>query len=327
MALFVLSSKDGWVNIMYTGLDAVGVDQQPIENYNEWRLLYFISFLLLVAFFVLNMFVGVVVENFHRCRAQQDKEERAARAEKRARKLEKRRKSIALFIRHYYHYYYHSFHMPAMISSAEPDHHHRHYNHDDNDDDEERCMHDSRTSTPVTTLTPSDLKNNPFYVRLHDLERAAIHSAYLVSPLPPQMHQQHQASLSLHDLHACRQHDNTGDSVNEYHDSDDNDNDDDDDDVMIVHEVRDGMNPCEEEFDLIQQNQRVRRFKRILRPDIRVRSACDERHRRHDLDKDMMTSSTPDPPPTTATTKTSTQHTTCGDNFIIPFSPLLLFFH
>lgn len=30
MALFVLSSKDGWVNIMYTGLDAVGVDQQVI---------------------------------------------------------------------------------------------------------------------------------------------------------------------------------------------------------------------------------------------------------------------------------------------------------
>lgn len=28
MALFVLSSKDGWVNIMYTGLDAVGVDMQ-----------------------------------------------------------------------------------------------------------------------------------------------------------------------------------------------------------------------------------------------------------------------------------------------------------
>lgn len=99
MALFVLSSKDGWVNIMYTGLDAVGVDMQPIENYNEWRLLYFISFLLLVAFFVLNMFVGVVVENFHRCREQQEAEERARRAEKRARKLEKRRKSMALFLR------------------------------------------------------------------------------------------------------------------------------------------------------------------------------------------------------------------------------------
>lgn len=93
MALFVLSSKDGWVNIMYTGLDAVGVDIQPIENYNEWRLLFFISFLLLVAFFVLNMFVGVVVENFHRCREEQEQEERAARLEKRAVKMEKRRKS------------------------------------------------------------------------------------------------------------------------------------------------------------------------------------------------------------------------------------------
>ncbi|KAI6214984.1 Voltage-dependent calcium channel T type alpha-1 [Aphelenchoides besseyi] len=68
MSLFVLSSKDGWVSIMYQGIDAVGVDVQPIENYNEWRMIYFISFLLLVGFFVLNMFVGVVVENFHKCK-------------------------------------------------------------------------------------------------------------------------------------------------------------------------------------------------------------------------------------------------------------------
>ena len=32
MSLFVLSSKDGWVNIMYTGLDAVGVDKQVGET-------------------------------------------------------------------------------------------------------------------------------------------------------------------------------------------------------------------------------------------------------------------------------------------------------
>ncbi|XP_032672120.1 voltage-dependent T-type calcium channel subunit alpha-1G-like isoform X4 [Odontomachus brunneus] len=93
MSLFVLSSRDGWVNIMYTGLDAVGVDQQPIENYSEWRLLYFIAFILLVGFFVLNMFVGVVVENFHRCREEQEKEERVRRAAKRALQMEKKRRS------------------------------------------------------------------------------------------------------------------------------------------------------------------------------------------------------------------------------------------
>ncbi|KAJ0016268.1 hypothetical protein NQD34_014558 [Periophthalmus magnuspinnatus] len=93
MSLFVLASKDGWVDIMYDGLDAVGVDQQPIMNYNPWMLLYFISFLLIVAFFVLNMFVGVVVENFHKCRRHQEAEEAKRREEKRLKRLEKKRRS------------------------------------------------------------------------------------------------------------------------------------------------------------------------------------------------------------------------------------------
>ncbi|XP_042340626.1 voltage-dependent T-type calcium channel subunit alpha-1I-like [Plectropomus leopardus] len=92
MSLFVLSCKDGWVSIMYDGLDAVAVDQQPIRNNNPWMLLFFISFLLIVSFFVLNMFVGVVVENFHKCRQQQEEEEARLREEKRQRRLEKRRR-------------------------------------------------------------------------------------------------------------------------------------------------------------------------------------------------------------------------------------------
>uniref|UniRef100_A0A8W4F773 Voltage-dependent T-type calcium channel subunit alpha n=1 Tax=Sus scrofa TaxID=9823 RepID=A0A8W4F773_PIG len=93
MSLFVLASKDGWVNIMYNGLDAVAVDQQPVPNHNPWMLLYFISFLLIVSFFVLNMFVGVVVENFHKCRQHQEAEEARRREEKRLRRLEKKRRS------------------------------------------------------------------------------------------------------------------------------------------------------------------------------------------------------------------------------------------
>ncbi|KAF6117716.1 calcium voltage-gated channel subunit alpha1 I [Phyllostomus discolor] len=92
MSLFVLASKDGWVNIMYNGLDAVAVDQQPVANHNPWMLLYFISFLLIVSFFVLNMFVGVVVENFHKCRQHQEAEEARRREEKRLRRLEKKRR-------------------------------------------------------------------------------------------------------------------------------------------------------------------------------------------------------------------------------------------
>jgi len=31
MALFVLSSKDGWVGIMYSGLDAIAIDMQVMS--------------------------------------------------------------------------------------------------------------------------------------------------------------------------------------------------------------------------------------------------------------------------------------------------------
>uniref|UniRef100_A0A8C5FAS4 Ion transport domain-containing protein n=1 Tax=Gadus morhua TaxID=8049 RepID=A0A8C5FAS4_GADMO len=88
----VLASKDGWVNIMYHGLDAVGLTTRWTNN-NPWMLLYFISFLLIVSFFVLNMFVGVVVENFHKCRQHQEVEEAKRREEKRQRRMEKKRRN------------------------------------------------------------------------------------------------------------------------------------------------------------------------------------------------------------------------------------------
>ncbi|XP_072167756.1 voltage-dependent T-type calcium channel subunit alpha-1H-like [Diadema setosum] len=91
VALFVLASRDGWVDIMYNGIDAVGVDLQPQRDHNEWLILYFISFLLIVGFFVLNMFVGVVVENFHKCREEQAAEELEMRIQKRQQKLQKAR--------------------------------------------------------------------------------------------------------------------------------------------------------------------------------------------------------------------------------------------
>lgn len=63
---------------------------QPIENYNEWRMIYFISFLLLVGFFVLNMFVGVVVENFHKCKEALEAEmKEQARKKRLERKLKR----------------------------------------------------------------------------------------------------------------------------------------------------------------------------------------------------------------------------------------------
>ena len=60
---------------MQSGIDAVGVDQEPERDYSKWNVLYFVAFLLLAGFIVLNMLVGIVVENFHKCQDELRKEQ------------------------------------------------------------------------------------------------------------------------------------------------------------------------------------------------------------------------------------------------------------
>ncbi|EDO36844.1 predicted protein [Nematostella vectensis] len=94
LTLFVFSTKDGWVNIMYDGIDAVGIDKQPIRNHARYNVIYFVGFLLLAGFVVLNMLVGVVVENFQKCRTLIEMEKKIDE-EKKNKKEEKMRREIA----------------------------------------------------------------------------------------------------------------------------------------------------------------------------------------------------------------------------------------
>ena len=41
------------------------VDYQPIEDNNMVAYVYFVAFIILGSFFVLNLFVGVVIDNFN----------------------------------------------------------------------------------------------------------------------------------------------------------------------------------------------------------------------------------------------------------------------
>jgi len=66
VTLFYLSTGDGWVGIMYTGIDARDVDKNPQRDANKWMALYFVAFVIIGNFFLLNMFVGVIVDNFQR---------------------------------------------------------------------------------------------------------------------------------------------------------------------------------------------------------------------------------------------------------------------
>uniref|UniRef100_H3CN28 Voltage-dependent T-type calcium channel subunit alpha n=1 Tax=Tetraodon nigroviridis TaxID=99883 RepID=H3CN28_TETNG len=68
MSLFVLASKDGWVDIMYDGLDAVGVDQQPMTNVVSFLQIYWFRGLVIFYFFeILHVILGLGLEHERKC--------------------------------------------------------------------------------------------------------------------------------------------------------------------------------------------------------------------------------------------------------------------
>jgi hypothetical protein len=55
---------ESWTNVMYTAIDQRGVDMQPVRDNDRLWALYFIVFIILGAYFLLSLFVGVIIENF-----------------------------------------------------------------------------------------------------------------------------------------------------------------------------------------------------------------------------------------------------------------------
>jgi hypothetical protein len=63
-SLFVVSTLEGWVDIMNTCLDITDVDLAPSYNATTSHAVFFVVFTLLGGFFITNLFVGVLVEQF-----------------------------------------------------------------------------------------------------------------------------------------------------------------------------------------------------------------------------------------------------------------------
>ena len=51
---------------MYHGVDSKGLDLQPDLNWRPIMSLYFISFIIVGNIFILNLFVGIVIDKFNR---------------------------------------------------------------------------------------------------------------------------------------------------------------------------------------------------------------------------------------------------------------------
>lgn len=70
LSLFEIASLEMWPDFMYAGVDAVGAGLQPLANHNPKASLYFVGFVIVGSFFVLNLFVGVAIDKFNGMQAE-----------------------------------------------------------------------------------------------------------------------------------------------------------------------------------------------------------------------------------------------------------------
>nr|XP_046238122.1 sodium channel, voltage-gated, type I like, alpha b isoform X3 [Scatophagus argus] len=65
LALLQVATFKGWMDIMYAAVDSRNLEDQPEYEVNLYMYLYFVIFIIFGSFFTLNLFIGVIIDNFN----------------------------------------------------------------------------------------------------------------------------------------------------------------------------------------------------------------------------------------------------------------------
>uniref|UniRef100_A0A8D1P8T2 Voltage-dependent L-type calcium channel subunit alpha n=1 Tax=Sus scrofa TaxID=9823 RepID=A0A8D1P8T2_PIG len=64
MSLFTVSTFEGWPELLYKAIDSYEEDKGPVYNHRVEMAIFFIIYIILIAFFMMNIFVGFVIVTF-----------------------------------------------------------------------------------------------------------------------------------------------------------------------------------------------------------------------------------------------------------------------
>uniref|UniRef100_A0A2R8NEX6 Sodium channel protein n=1 Tax=Callithrix jacchus TaxID=9483 RepID=A0A2R8NEX6_CALJA len=65
LSLLQVATFKGWMDIMYAAVDSRNVELQPQYEESLYMYLYFVIFIIFGSFFTLNLFIGVIIDNFN----------------------------------------------------------------------------------------------------------------------------------------------------------------------------------------------------------------------------------------------------------------------
>ena len=66
LTLYEISSLEMWPDYMHLAIDAVEPGKAPERNHNPAASIYFIFFIFFTTFFIMNLFVGVVIDEYEK---------------------------------------------------------------------------------------------------------------------------------------------------------------------------------------------------------------------------------------------------------------------
>ncbi|KAE8749637.1 hypothetical protein FOCC_FOCC003624 [Frankliniella occidentalis] len=64
LTLFTISTFEGWPGLLYVSIDSNAEERGPIHNYRPIVATYYIIYIIIIAFFMVNIFVGFVIVTF-----------------------------------------------------------------------------------------------------------------------------------------------------------------------------------------------------------------------------------------------------------------------
>ncbi|CAN0277135.1 unnamed protein product [Pylaiella littoralis] len=70
LTFFEISTTEAWTSVMYAAVDATDVDMQPIRDKNVMIVWFFMLFILIGSYLVMNLFVGVIIDNFNKMKSK-----------------------------------------------------------------------------------------------------------------------------------------------------------------------------------------------------------------------------------------------------------------
>jgi uncharacterized ion transporter superfamily protein YfcC len=65
LTLMTIQTTEGWIGVMWDSVDAVGIDMQPIRDFNQLYILFYFFLIVIICMLFLNLFVGIVCDTYN----------------------------------------------------------------------------------------------------------------------------------------------------------------------------------------------------------------------------------------------------------------------